>query len=396
MTVMKKVLFFALLAGALAACEKVDTTVKEYDPVAVPLEDVARILAALPVGSEQWNEVHAAVQASTGNGYDSEYTLKNLFTRPGTGVGAAPEAKAAGNDYAKPLREWIGDYVQNLFAATKASETGEVSRSGYNSAQEYLNALTKSDIQIYWPFEDRWDGSEPPVITFDPDDGSSKNVGYLRENGIVREILVDENTALERPVWVVNRNDDAAYKTLEVLRRENPDWGQGGTIRLKGESDEAPVHTLVLKEFTAKRNFDAWFAGASEFFVKIGCLEEFTASTEAEMLLYSPTVTDFMVVVKRGQVGTPVPFNAVLVSDWTDQLENCAFLITEDDGGTRTTWKCSAMVKINSKSYGFDINIPFNTRDDIVWRGQLSRRFFEANTDVTGHFGDVDLIFEII
>ena len=379
MTVMKKVLYFALLAGALAACEKVDTTVKEYDPVAVPLEDVARILAALPVGSEQWNEVHAAVQASTGNGYDSEYTLKNLFTRPGTGVGAAPEAKAAGNDYAKPLREWIGDYVQNLFAATKASETGEVSRSGYNSAQEYLNALTESDIQIYWPFEDRWDGSEPPVITFDPDDGSSKNVGYLRENGIVREILVDENTALERPVWVVNRNDDAAYKTLEVLRRENPDWGQGGT-----------------KEFTAKRNFDAWFAGASEFFVKIGCLEEFTASTEAEMLLYSPTVTDFMVVVKRGQVGTPVPFNAVLVSDWTDQLENCAFLITEDDGGTRTTWKCSAMVKINSKSYGFDINIPFNTRDDIVWRGQLSRRFFEANTDVTGHFGDVDLVFEII
>ena len=377
MTVMKKVLYFALLAGALAACEKVDTTVKEYDPVAVPLEDVARILAALPVGSEQWNEVHAAVQASTGNGYDSEYTLKNLFTRPGTGVGAAPEAKAAGNDYAKPLREWIGDYVQNLFAATKASETGEVSRSGYNSAQEYLNALTESDIQIYWPFEDRWDGSEAPVITFDPDDGSSKNVGYLRENGIVREILVDENTALERPVWVVNRNDDAAYKTLEVLRRENPDWGQG-------------------KEFTAKRNFDAWFAGASEFFVKIGCLEEFTASTEAEMLLYSPTVTDFMVVVKRGQVGTPVPFNAVLVSDWTDQLENCAFLITEDDGGTRTTWKCSAMVKINSKSYGFDINIPFNTRDDIVWRGQLSRRFFEANTDVTGHFGDVDLVFEII
>lgn len=396
MTVMKKVLYFALLAGALAACEKVDTTVKEYDPVAVPLEDVARILAALPVGSEQWNEVHAAVQASTGNGYDSEYTLKNLFTRPGTGVGAAPEAKAAGNDYAKPLREWIGDYVQNLFAATKASETGEVSRSGYNSAQEYLNALTESDIQIYWPFEDRWDGSEAPVITFDPDDGSSKNVGYLRENGIVREILVDENTALERPVWVVNRNDDAAYKTLEVLRRENPDWGQGGTIRLKGESDEAPVHTLVLKEFTAKRNFDAWFAGASEFFVKIGCLEEFTASTEAEMLLYSPTVTDFMVVVKRGQVGMPVPFNAVLVSDWTDQLENCAFLITEDDGGTRTTWKCSAMVKINSKSYGFDINIPFNTRDDIVWRGQLSRRFFEANTDVTGHFGDVDLVFEII
>ena len=386
-----------MLAGSLAACEKVDTTVKEYDPVAVPLEDVARILAALPVGSDQWNEVHTAVLASTGNGYDSEYTLKDLFTRPGSGVGAPPEGKASGNNYAKPLRDWIGDYVQNLFASTKASETGEVSRSGYNSAQEYLKALTESDIQIYWPFEDRWDGSEPPVITFDPDDGSSKNVGYLRENGTVREILVDEQMAMERPVWVVNRNDDAAYKSLDVLRRENPGWGQGGTIRLKGEEGgQDPVHTLILKEFTAKRQFDPWFAGASEFFVKIGSLDEFTASTEAEMQLYSPTVTDFMVVVKRGQVGTAVPFNAVLVSDWTDQLENCAFLITEDDGGTRTTWKCSATVKINSKSYGFDINIPFNTRDDIVWRGQLSRRFFESNSNVTGHFGDVDLVFEII
>ena len=128
---MKKVLCLALLAGSLAACEKVDTTVKEYDPVAVPLEDVARILAALPVGSEQWNEVHTAVQASTENGYDSEYTLKDLFTRPGAGVGAAPGAKSAENDYTRPMRDWIGDYVNDLFAATKASETGEVSRSGH-------------------------------------------------------------------------------------------------------------------------------------------------------------------------------------------------------------------------------------------------------------------------
>ena len=143
------------------------------------------------------------------------------------------------------------------------------------------------------------------------------------------------------------------------------------------------------------RNYDPWFAGASEFFVKLGSVEDFTASTEAELKLYNPAVTDFMIVVKRKYVGKPRPFNAVLVSDWTDQLDQCALMITEDDGGTRTSWKCSAIVKIASKSYGFEINLPFNTRDDIVWRGQLSRRYLEANDNITGHFGDVDLTFEI-
>lgn len=114
------------------------------------------------------------------------------------------------------------------------------------------------------------------------------------------------------------------------------------------------------------------------------------------MKLYSPSVTDFMIVVKRKYVGEPQNFNAVLVSDWTEQLTHCALIITEDDGGTKTSWKCSAVVKIKSKSYGFEINLPINTRDDIVWRGQLSRKYIEANNGVTGHFGDVDLTFELV
>ena len=145
-----------------------------------------------------------------------------------------------------------------------------------------------------------------------------------------------------------------------------------------------------------KRNYVCWFAGASEFFVKTGAVEDFTASTEAEMKLYSPSVTDFLIVVKRNQVGKPQPFNAVLVSGWTDQMSDCAFMITEDDGGTRTDWNCTALVRVASKSYGIELKIPFNTRDEIVWRGMLSDRWLEQNSNVVGHFGDVDLTFEII
>ena len=53
------------------------------------------------------------------------------------------------------------------------------------------------------------------------------------------------------------------------------------------------------------------------------------------------------------------------------------------------------MVKYNSKSYGFEINIPYKDRDDIVWRGQLSSSFFEGKDEVSGRFGDVVVTFAL-
>ena len=50
---------------------------------------------------------------------------------------------------------------------------------------------------------------------------------------------------------------------------------------------------------------------------------------------------------------------------------------------------------IKSKSYGFDVDIPYNEKDDIVWRGQLSARYFEEEDVVSGRFGDVIVNFEL-
>ena len=103
-----------------------------------------------------------------------------------------------------------------------------------------------------------------------------------------------------------------------------------------------------------------------------------------------------MIVVKRSCVGITQPFNAILVSELTGQLTHCALMITEDDGGTITKWDCQALVRIASKSYGIEISLPFNSRDDIVWRGQIATSWFENNSNITGHFGDVDLTFEVV
>lgn len=403
--IMNEMRLFAsvLLMAGLCSCEVIDNDpdkhVQDNDSTYVRLASVAEILSELPLSRSHMEEVYSAVSSSSGNGYDEEYTMRKLFTDPGAGVGDDDELMRT-RSYDNPLRDLIVDHVYSM-AATK-------SQTDF-SPREYLEMLSSSDIQIYWPFSENWDGETMPVITFDPEDEAQTNIGYRLEcfddgSRHVQKVIVDEEMAQEQPVWVVNRNSDAGYTTLEMLRREDPDWGEGGgaiivkpsAAGFSAAKSVKDVRTLLLKDFTMKRNYDCWFAGASEFFVKTGAVEDFTASTEAEMKLYSPSVTDFLIVVKRSQVGKPLPFNAVLVSDWTDQMSDCAFMITEDDGGTRTDWNCTALVRVASKSYGIELKIPFNTRDDIVWRGMLSDRWLEQNSNVVGHFGDVDLTFEII
>ena len=127
-------------------------------------------------------------------------------------------------------------------------------------------------------------------------------------------------------------------------------------------------------------------------------MEDFTASTEAELKIYNPSVTDFMIVVKRNQVGIPQNFNAILISDLceADKDSYCALMITEDDGGTRTEWSTKAKVFIEGKSYGAEISIPLNVRDDIVWRGKLPYYWFDESAGQSWPFGDVSLTFDII
>ena len=387
-------LFLACLVLPLLACEHLDDDVRDHVPGKEPLpsfitlEEVARILSSVDLGSTQMGEVHDAVSSSTGNGYDEEYTMKDLFECPGAGVGDVP-SKADGKTYETPLRQLLSEAVMARYG-TKAADGGI-------DADAFLNALTESDVQIYWPYSDQWDGADAPVITFDPEDNSDKNVGFVTgPDGTPERVIVDEKMAQERPVWVINRNDDSSYRSLEVLRRDDPDWGTGGGLISVKSEESASFKTLVLRSFTAKRSYDSWFAGASEFFVKCGAVDKFTAKTVDDLSLYSPSITDFMVVVKRSQVGEEIPFNAVLVSEWTDQLESMGFMITEDDGGKRTTWKCSSKVTLKSKVYGFDVELPLNSSDDIVWRGQLTGRYLQKYSGKTGHFGDVDLVLEFI
>lgn len=374
----------AFLTALTAGCDKWETpSSAAQEPSAfISLPEVAQLLSSLPLEQEHLTEVHDAALSSAGNGYDEEYRMRDLFAVPGSGVGSAGPTKA--DAYPHPLR----DLLREALLSTKA---------GSGEAEAWLDSLSASDVQIYWPYSEDWDGETLPVITYDRGDDAQQNEGWaLRRDGSVQKVLVTETMARQTPVWVVNRNTDADYQSLEMRRREDPSWGSGGGTVLVKASQKQELRTLVLRSMKVKRQFDSWLAGGSEFWVKIGAVEDFTAATDAELRLFEPSLTDFMIVVRRKQVEEEIPFNAVLVADWFSGLSNVALMILEDDGGTRTTWKANATVKYNSKSYGIDLEIPLHTRDDIVWRGSLTRTYIEKYSGVTSGFGDVDLVLELI
>lgn len=394
---MKKLLLILSLFATLTSCRKDGgETIREEEDMS--LSELAGLLSSLPIAKPQMGEVHDAVSASLSDGYDEEYTLRKLFDEPGAGVGSAySTTKAApGRHYATPMRELIRAGV----SARLTTKSGEADAA---AVERYLSDLRDSDMQIYWPYSENWDGSNEPIVTFDPGGDRLTNLGYklsTDDSGRrrVEEVVVTEDLARNHPVWIINRNRDAAYKSMEILRREQPEALSGGLIipgKISTKSicdpSKGNTKTLFLKDMLLRNNLDTWFCGANECVLKIGGIEDFTASTEAEMRLFNPMITDIMMTVPRNMVGHKIPLNCVLLSNWSEQLQSVALMISEDDGGFQSEWKCEGTVKINSKSFGFTINIPVRTRDDIVWRGTLSSAYLNKYNGKTSRFGDVDL-----
>ena len=378
-----------LCALALAGCDgrKNGLDLPQHDTGLFSLSDVAQMISELPLQSEHLDEVYDAVSASSGHGYDEEYLLNDLFTAPGAGVGDDGKPTKAGG-YKTPLRDLFTDYLAQKYG-TKA---------GSADVERYINALSTSDMQIYWPYSENWDGREFPIVTFDPGYGAESNYGYKIRLGadgahVVDSVLVNEQVAQERPVWVINRNDDAGFTPLELFASETKAGKKD-----EGKKEEEKEYIFSIQSFKMLRNYDSWFGGASEFFIKTGAVDGFKATKDEDLKNYSPSLTDLMLVVRRHQLKKKIPFDAVLLTNFTDQMEKIAFMVVEDDGGTTTNWKCSAVVKYNSKSYGFELDIPYKDKDDIVWRGQLTRNFFQEILEkgggtLTGRFGDVEITF---
>ena len=152
---MKKRYLLALML--LVSCEILDNDPQKHvsedknDSTYIALEEVAHILSEIPLSYAQFKEVHQAVTSSSGNGYDEEYTMKNLFGSPGTGVGDQVQTRSEGA-WDTPLRELIGDYLRSR----------PVTRSGQVAdAEIFLKCLEESMCRFTGLFRNHGTDANP-------------------------------------------------------------------------------------------------------------------------------------------------------------------------------------------------------------------------------------------
>ena len=90
----RAVLMYAASVLLTLACEEVDHSGEVENPqVHVTLDEVAKMFSELPIMNEHLIEVYDAVSSSSVNGYDEEYTMRDLFAAPGSGVGESGSRK---------------------------------------------------------------------------------------------------------------------------------------------------------------------------------------------------------------------------------------------------------------------------------------------------------------
>ena len=112
---------YLLILLLLLSCEILDNDPQKHvsedkkDSTYIALEEVAHLLSELPLSYQQFNEVYQAVTSSSGNGYDEEYTMKNLFESPGAGVGDDLPTRSDGT-WETPLRKLIGVFLSQIIA----------------------------------------------------------------------------------------------------------------------------------------------------------------------------------------------------------------------------------------------------------------------------------------
>ena len=129
---MKRTVLFSisLLLPVLTGCNRSGTSVSPSSPSSaaelVSLKDVAVLLSSVELGSDRVREVFDAVSVSEENGYDEEYTMKDLFSDPGIGVGQdyVKSSTSEKKSYTRPLRDVFYEYYSSMEPSSKAGMTG--------------------------------------------------------------------------------------------------------------------------------------------------------------------------------------------------------------------------------------------------------------------------------
>lgn len=305
---MKKLFYPAIfiMAIAFSSCEKdyvTDVTQNEQfaeknirESIGTSdLSSIASILSHISINNDICKEVHEAVSSATDNGLDESYYFQEILKEGNNKI-----ATRSGNPSS------LGTLIKNYFA-------NPITRSADADAIN-LDLLAKSDIQIYWPYSEDWDGKTLPAITYAPEDEDQEwNYAYKKNGDKIDTIIVNEEYMEKNPVWIINKSD-ISYEDLPnfslkqnvknnvlFLSKTNENKNIDNLPYITRATGE-PVYTVYLGQFMAEKQYDKIWSGGSEFAIQMGAIENMQIESIEQLKSANPQVTYLRITRSRKDI----------------------------------------------------------------------------------------------
>lgn len=248
---MKRLFFvLTLLSVVLFSCSKEDVELvsantrnikqsAQDEPQYTP-EEMAELLTAMELSPMVVAEIHQTIVEYTVDGYDEYVDFRDIIATevtnpdipqplPSPGIGGSNKPKNNNKPNCPLFTQAIVDYFQHSTFSMNFS------------AEEIINLLKDSELELYWPYSELWDGQTLPSYgyvnswSYDGDvlDGFDYN-GY--------GISIDETYAMEYPVFIIRpKSKSGVNDGLSGNSDDNlSDWEEGN-----GDSDDDQNHNPV-------------------------------------------------------------------------------------------------------------------------------------------------------
>lgn len=204
-------------------------------------EEVFNIFLKLDIDKNLVQEVHKMAISSIQKGNDEKVLMKEIIS------------------YEKNLPTTMQPLIGKICKEIKGN-----SRSFQNS--DKLDQLENSNVYIYWPYSENWDGEELPALllnSFEDDKDTDDFNAFVisNNNGVYsyKQIIVNEEYAKQHPVWVINQEENSST-LLDDL-----DYCNNIESILTRSSNNTEVNEWVLDSMRVTHQYDSWINGGSEF-----------------------------------------------------------------------------------------------------------------------------------
>lgn len=316
---------------------------------------ILRAFQSIPLDKSMAEEVSQMISFSLNNGFDECFFLRELAI-PSSEVKVSSLNKI---DHSRLLIE------EALQASLK---------------NDFIKALSTTNLVIYWPYSDMWDGETLPTITFMPEDEAAEwNYGYRQtvdNNGHrkIEKVIVNDDYAAKYPVWII-KDSEYSYDGLPNFNRG--EYEKDGVYfnipETKSSSDT--IHVWRMSSAQVTKQYDNLFQGSSNLEITI---------TYPAIAGYVHDSSIIHTAFTRSEIKNKTwkSVNLLLNTDWTpEELSNGMFVVETDGGETvSTTLTTKFKDPITGSETNVSTTVNYKDDDDIIGK-QIYKRSYVFSSE---------------